>query len=62
MGTTLDFEKIYTTDQAAEVLQINVQTLRKWIREGKLTASKLGNDYRLTGSDLAAFLDDTRIN
>ena len=35
MGTTLEFEKIYTTDQAAEVLQVNVQTLRKWIRQGE---------------------------
>lgn len=62
MGTTLEFEKIYTTDQAAEVLQVNVQTLRKWIRQGRITVSRLGNDYRITGSDLEAFLDDTRVN
>jgi len=52
--------QIYTTDQAAEVLQINVQTLRKYIREGKLQASKLGSDYRITGEDIKAFLDATK--
>ncbi len=62
IGTTLNYTKIYTTDQAAEVLQINSQTLRKWIREGKLPASKLGSDYRITGEDIKSFLDATKVN
>jgi len=61
-GTTLDYTKIYTTAQAAEVLQINVQTLRKYIREGKLKASRFGTqEYRITGEDIKAFLDATKI-
>ena len=61
-GTTLNYTQIYTTDQAAEVLQINIQTLRKYIREGKLQASKLGSkDYRITGEDIKAFLNATKI-
>ena len=59
-GTTLNYTQIYTTDQAAEVLQINIQTLRKYIREGKLPASKLGSDYRITGEDIKAYLDATK--
>lgn len=59
-GTTLNYTQIYTTEQAAEVLQINIQTLRKWIREGKLPASKLGSDYRITGQDVKNFLDATK--
>ena len=62
IGTTLNYTQIYTTDQAAEVLQVNIQTLRKWIREGKLPASKLGSDYRITGDDIKAYLDATKIN
>ena len=56
-GATLTYTQIYTTQQAAEVLQINIQTLRKWVREGKLPASKLGSDYRITGEDIKSFLD-----
>lgn len=59
-GTTLNLLQIYTTDQAAEVLQINIQTLRRWIRQGKLPASKLGSDYRITGEDIKALLDSTK--
>jgi excisionase family DNA binding protein len=61
-GTTLNLLQIYTTSQAAEVLQINVQTLRKYIREGRLAASKFGTqEYRITGEDIKAFLDATKI-
>lgn len=61
--TILNYTQIYTTDQAAEVLQINIQTLRKYIREGKLSASKIGaKDYRITGEDIKDFLDYTKIN
>ena len=61
-GTTLNYTKIYTTQQAAEILQINVQTLRKYIREGRLAASKFGTqEYRITGEDIKAFLDATKI-
>ena len=62
MGTTLNYTEVYTTQQAAEILQINIQTLRKWIREGKLPASKLGSDYRITGEDIKSFLDATKVN
>lgn len=61
-STILNYTQIYTTEQAAEVLQINIQTLRKWIREGKLSASKLGSDYRITGEDIKAYLDATKTN
>jgi len=57
-GTTLNYTQIYTTQQAAEVLQINVQTVRKYIREGKLKASRFETqDYRITGEDIKSFLD-----
>ena len=56
-GTTLNYTQVYTAAQAAKVLQINIQTLRKWVREGKLPASKLGSDYRITGEDIKSFLD-----
>jgi excisionase family DNA binding protein len=61
-STILNYTQIYTTEQAAEVLQINIQTLRKYIREGKIKASKLGaKEYRITGEDIKAFLDATKI-
>ena len=51
--------KVYTPAEAAETLKVNPQTLWRWIREGRIRASKLGRVYRIRQSDLEQFLDDT---
>lgn len=38
---------ILTPEQAAEYLQVNRETIYRYIREGKLVASKLGRTYRI---------------
>jgi excisionase family DNA binding protein len=39
--------EIMTPDQAAEYLQLNRETIYRYIREGKLVASRLGRSYRI---------------
>lgn len=39
--------EILTPDQAAEYLQLNRETIYRYIREGKLVASRLGRAYRI---------------
>lgn len=46
-----------TTEEAAEYLQVTVDTVRRYIREGRLRASRLGREYRIRQEDLDAFLD-----
>jgi len=53
-------EKLYTTKQAAEVLQVSVITIRRYIKSGKLKASKIGKDYRIKESDIENLLVHTR--
>lgn len=38
---------ILTPEQAAEYLQVNRETIYRYIREGKLVASRLGRTYRI---------------
>jgi excisionase family DNA binding protein len=38
---------IMTPEQAAEYLQVNRETIYRYIRQGKLMASKLGRSYRI---------------
>ncbi|MCH7730835.1 helix-turn-helix domain-containing protein, partial [Patescibacteria group bacterium] len=40
-------ERLYTTEQAAKLLQVSVITIRRYIKSGKLRASKIGKDYRI---------------
>jgi excisionase family DNA binding protein len=50
-------EKIYTTEQVAQLLQIHPLTVLKYISSGKLRAIKLGRVYRIRESEIQKFLD-----
>lgn len=53
--------KVYDLDELCEVLKLNKQTLRIYIREGKLKASKVGRKYIITEENLKEFLEATQI-
>ena len=45
----------YTVEQAAERLELHPKTIRRFIREQRLPASRVGKSYRILRSDLDAF-------
>ena len=53
-------EKIYTTREVAEMLHMNVQTIRKYTRDGDLKSFKVGSPkkgkIKIKESDLDAFI------
>jgi excisionase family DNA binding protein len=51
-------EEILTAEQVAQILQVHPFTVLKFIKQGKLKASKLGRVYRIRKSDVDSFLDD----
>jgi excisionase family DNA binding protein len=44
-----------TVEQAAERLSLHPKTVRRFIREGRLKATRIGKAYRILESDLAEF-------
>ncbi len=52
-------ERILTPEQVAQILQVHPYTVLKFIKQGKLQASKLGRVYRIRESALESFLDQT---
>lgn len=52
--------EILTPEQVAAYLQINKETVYRYIREGKLVASKLGRAYRIPRSSVELLLYATR--
>ena len=52
--------EILTPEQAADYLQINKETVYRYIRDGKLAASKLGRTYRIPRRSLELLLWTTR--
>lgn len=51
-------EKFYTIDQVAKIIGIHHKTVRKFIAEEKLKATKVGKQWRITGYDLNNFMDN----
>jgi len=51
---------VLTPEQAAAYLQVNKETVYRYIREGKLIASRLGRTYRIPKPNLDALLWATR--
>lgn len=45
----------YSVEQVAERLGLHVRTVRGYIREGRLTAVRIGKQYRIARADLDAF-------
>lgn len=50
-------ERYYTVDKISEMLDIHPKTIQRYIREGKLLASKVGKAWRITGHDLSVFME-----
>jgi len=49
-------EQLLTIKEAAEYLNIHWQTVRKYISEGQLKSVKVGNNVRLTKSEIEKFI------
>ena len=54
--------KLLTVAQAAEYLQVNVDTVRRWCRTGALRCIMLGDraGYRIRQDDLNVFIEARR--
>lgn len=62
-GWTMD-ERVLTVNQVAERLQVDAQTVRRWLRNGDLVGIPFGGrtGWRVTESELQAFLDRRRMS
>ena len=47
-------QELYSVEQVADLLNLHVRTVRNYVREGKLTAVRIGKQYRIAREDLEA--------
>jgi excisionase family DNA binding protein len=52
---------VLTPQEVAEYLQLNLDSVYRYIREGKLVASKLGRQYRIAKKNVQLFLLATMV-
>ena len=48
--------KFYTPQEISEMLRVNIMTVYRYIRAGKITAHKIGKDYRIDEKEYEEFL------
>ena len=51
-------EKLLTSEQVAQILQVHPLTVLKYIKAGKLKGIKLGRVWRFREKDVEQFLED----
>ena len=54
-------EKVYSTEKVAEMLHVSVITIRRYIKSGKLPASKIGKSYCILESDIDGLLKKSKV-
>jgi excisionase family DNA binding protein len=52
----MDKDVVFTTKEATEYLKVSKPTLLKYIRLGRIRATKAGNGWRIHQSELYRFL------
>jgi excisionase family DNA binding protein len=46
---------MYSTEEVADLLGLHVRTVRGYVRDGRLPATRIGKQYRIARDDLDAF-------
>ena len=53
-------EEFYTAKELAEKLRVNIMTIYRYIKAGKLKAYKIGKEFRIEKDGFQKFLDKTK--
>ena len=62
MDTDMKKEEFYTPTELAERLRVNVMTIYRYIKAGKLKAHKIGKEFRIDRKEFESFLNRTKTN
>lgn len=54
-------KEFYTLEQLNKEINIAIPSLRKFIKEGELKASKLGTKYVISREDIKKWLEENRV-
>lgn len=49
-------KEFYKAEDLAELLQVNIMTIYRYIKAGRLKAYKIGREYRVDNTEFQAFL------
>lgn len=53
-------KEFYTAQELADRLQVNIMTIYRYIKAGRLKAYKIGKEYRIDKNEFNKFLDNVK--
>ena len=56
MSTIIEGIKFYTISETAKALRVTPQTIRAWIKQGKINSQRIGRPILITENNLKEFL------
>jgi len=56
----MDKKEFYTAKELAEKLRVNIMTIYRYIKAGKLKTYKLGKEFRIEKGEFDKFLNKTK--
>ena len=59
MPTVIETIKFYTIQETAKALQVTPQTIRSYIKQGRLKSQRIGRPILITENNLKEFLKAT---
>ena len=54
-------QEFYTAEELAEILKVNIMTIYRYIKAGKLKAHKIAKIFRITKENFDNFLNEHKI-
>lgn len=56
---TIQEKEFYKAEDLAELLEVNIMTIYRYIKAGRLKAHKIGRDFRIEKSEFNKFLNSS---
>ena len=56
----MDKKEFYTARELADKLRVNIMTIYRYIKAGKLKAYKIGKEFRIDKAEFNNFLDKVK--
>lgn len=53
-------KEYYKAEELAKLLEVNIMTIYRYIKGGRLKAYKIGRDYRIDKAEFDRFLNNTK--
>jgi len=60
MATVIEGIKFYTIPETAEALNVTPQTIRAWIKKGRIKSQRIGRPILITENNLKEFLKESK--